>query len=306
MFKKFLENLRKSSSVSKPLLVDTIDESDRTYNNISVIDELKAFIETSDDTERIIKAYRILGSIGENCDLTDLTNYFILQAETENNEKIKDWIYSVIGWQKKTEEVDLKPILKTLYKYRKGNIVDPIIECLKNSKNQDAEDALIYALENYTSEFTLIQTNVSLHTAGTRKSIPFLTKKLNEKSQDLVGSAFLAIITLGDERESELFINHLLHGKDRHSAMEGIYRHCGPEAISAVMERLKKKTAIARKSDCSCFFYPNDNDTTLGLKFLGRYKLEHPEINDFFKFMRNSRWEKLYDYEQVTLVEQME
>lgn len=284
-------------------LIDTIDENDRSYDNVEIISELKQFIENSTDINKVKKAYLILGNIGRNKTLPDLTNYFIQKVIAERNSDIKGYIYIAIGWQKKTVDVNVKPLLDQLKKYSQGKVVDPIINCLSNSDNPDVEDALIYVLENYKSDSSIIQANATLHTAGSRKCIPYLEKKLNEKSQDLAGSAFLALIRHADKRETNLFIEQLLNGKDKHSAMEGIYMHSGIEAVSAVIERIKKKTASKRSTDGNCYFYPDDNDITLGLKFLSRHKLENNNIQQLFDFLLSKRRDKLFEDEIKVLEE---
>ncbi|MCB9328392.1 MAG: hypothetical protein H6572_06870 [Lewinellaceae bacterium] len=293
MWKK-LTNYFNKEKVDNRELIDSIDDNDTSYDNIEVVNELKQFIGTSSDVRKVKKAYLILGNIGRNRYLPELTNYFIEKAASEQNPEIKSYIYIAITWQKKTIEVNIKPLFDLLKKYRQGKIVDPIIDCLANSDNPDVEDALIYVIENYKSDWSIIQANVALHTAGTRKCIPFLAKKLNESSEDLSGSAFLALIRHADNREQDLFIEQLINGKNKHSAMEGIYMHCGPKAIQAVIERIKKKTATMRKTDCNGFFYPNDNDITLGLKFLDRYKKENDDIQKFFDFLSSKRIDKLF------------
>ena len=130
-------------------LIDTIDENDRSYDNVEIISELKQFIENSTDINKVKKAYLILGNIGRNKTLPDLTNYFIQKVIAERNSDIKGYIYIAIGWQKKTVDVNVKPLLDQLKKYSQGKVVDPIINCLSNSDNPDVEDALIYVLENY-------------------------------------------------------------------------------------------------------------------------------------------------------------
>jgi hypothetical protein len=301
MWKKLISNFNNTEKA----LIDTIEEDDTSYDKVEVIDDLKHFIENSSDVQKIRKAYLILGNIGRNRNLPELTNYFISKVIEEKNPDVKSYIYIAITWQKKTLEVNLDPMVDLLKKYRKGQIVDPIIKCLVNSDNPDAENALIYVLENYTSEWSIIQANSVLHSAGSRKCIPFLAKKLNESSEDLSGSAFLALIKHSDNREEKLFIEQLLNGKDKHSAMEGIYMHGGPTAIPAVMERLKKKTARERKDDYNCFFYPDDNDTTLGLKFLFRYRNESKDIPPFFDFLYTKRLDKLLDDERRVLEDLM-
>lgn len=289
--------------IDKKELVDTISDNDSSYDKIEVINEIKLFIETSIDVRKVCKAYLILGNIGRNRNLFELTNYLITNVVIEQNPDIKSYIYIAIGWQEKTTEVNLKPLVELLKKYRQGKIVDPIINCLANSNNPDAEDALIYVLENHKSEWSIIQANVALHTSGTRKCVPYLAKKLNEGSKDLSGSAFLALIRHADIKEENLFVDQLLNGKNKHSAMEGIFMHCGQKAIPAVIERLKKKTSVKRKTDCNCYFYPDDNEITLGLKFLGRYQNDNNEIQYFFNFLSSKRVENLFDHEKKVLNE---
>jgi hypothetical protein len=300
---KNLKNYFNKDKVDNRELIDTIDDNDTSFDNIEVVAELKQLIETSSDVQKVRKAYLILGNIGKNRYIPELTNYFISKVINENNPDIKSCIYTAIFWQKKTAEVNIKPLFDLLKKYTQGKIVDPIIDCLVNSENPDAEDALIYVLENYKSDWSKIQANAVLHSVGTRKCIPYLVNQLNEKSKDLSGSAFLALIRLADNREQSLFIDQLLNGKDKHSAMEGIYMHCGSEAISAVIERIKERTSTKRKIDSNCYFYPNDNDITLGLKFIDRYKNENNNIEHFFDFLSSKRLDKLFENEKKVLEE---
>lgn len=111
------------------------------------------------------------------------------------------------------------------------------------------------------------------------------------------------MIRHADKRESNLFIEQLLNGRDRHSAMEGIFMHCGIEAVPAVIERIKKKTASKRATDGNCYFYPNENDITLGLKFLTRHKPENRNIQQLFDYLLSKRRDKLLDDEIRVLEE---
>ncbi|WP_299517362.1 hypothetical protein, partial [uncultured Flavobacterium sp.] len=198
----------------------------------------------------------------------------------------------------KDENVNLKPLVDIIKKYKKGNIIDPIITLLENSINHDAENALIHIIENDYSDFTKIQANVALHTSGTRKCIPSLIRNINHKDNDLANSSFLVLIRHSDERESRLFINELKDGKCKESAMEGIVLHCGIEAVNSVIERLKKKTSRIRKTDCGTFFFKgNENEVTIGLKFLNRYKNKIDNIEVFFKYLEFNRNDKLFEYE---------
>lgn len=300
MWKK-LTNYFNTDKVKNRELIDTIKDNDSSYDNVEVVNELKQLIKTSSDVRKVRKAYLILGNIGRNKYLPELTNYFISKVINEQNPEVKSAIYTAITWQKKTTEVNLKPLIDLLKKYTQGKLIDPIINCLVNSDNPDAEDALIYVLENCKSDWSVIQANAVLHTAGTRKCIPFLAKKLNDSSNDLSGSAFLALIKHSDKREASLFIEQLLNGKDKHSAIEGIYMHCGTEAIAAVIERLKKRTATKRATDSNCYFYPNENDVTLGLKFLDRHRNSSHDIQQFFDFLYAKRLDKLFEDERKVL-----
>lgn len=282
-------------------IIEQIGNFDKSYNNLQVVDELIEFIDTSSEMEKIKTAYLILGRIGENNVGTEIVKFLIEKYKAEKNKDIQDYILSAISWQKKTEDLDLSPLTEVIRKYRKPSIVDPVINSLKNSSNTEAEDSLIYVLENYESEWSKTQANAVLHTAGSKKSIVHIKKNIESSSQDLVGSSLLAIIAIGSEEDEPFFRDQLLNGKDHHSAMEGVFRFGGKKSIPAVIERLKKMTSRVRENDCNCLFYPDDNDLTLGLKFLHKNSNNNKEIISFLTFLNENRYSKLFEKEQRVL-----
>ncbi|GHT18301.1 hypothetical protein FACS189429_4580 [Bacteroidia bacterium] len=282
-------------------LIDLL-ESNLDLADLSIIPKLKEFISTSENEEKICKAYEFLGKIGQQNNIAELTNFLIERYTIEKVKNIKDSIHTAIYWQKKDETINLKPLTEIIYKYKKNSIVAPIISLLKSSTNPEAEDALIYIIKNDYDNWTKTQVNATLHSSGTRKCIPHLAKYLNHKDNDLAGSSFLALIKHSDKRESELFIEELENGKCKDSAMEGIVLHSGIEAVDAVIDRLKKKTSRQRKTDCTVYFFIGyENEVTIGLKFLNKHKNVRKDIVDFFDFMETKRKDKLFDYEFETL-----
>lgn len=288
----------------KPDNKDLIDllESKLDLTDIDLIPKLKDYIKTTENEDKICKAYEILGKIGEQNNITELTNFLINQYTIEEIKGVKNSIHTAIFWQKKDEAINLKPLNEIIYKSKKRSIVDPIIMLLGNSTNSEAEDTLIYIIENDYGNWTKTQANAALHSSGTRKCIPHLLKYLNHKDNDLAGSAFLALIKHSDKRESELFIEELEKGKCKDSAMEGIVLHSGIEAVDVVIERLKIKTSRHRKTDCTVYFFDgNENEVTIGLKFLNNYKNVRKDIVEFFNFLKTKRKDKLFEYEFETL-----
>jgi hypothetical protein len=271
---------------------------------INIIDVLKNIINSTAEEIELIETYTKLSEIGEKFELNEITNFLIEKYITEKNENVKSTIHSSIRKQTKNENTEVKPLLLILQKYKKSNIIESIIELLYNSKNSEIENALINILENNHSDWIYKRVNTCLHTSGTRKSIPYLVKKINHKSSDVATSSLITTIRLADERESELFINELTNGKIKDTAMEGVCLYSGIEAVDNVIERLKKKTNRKRETDCSTYFYlGNENETTIGLKFLNKFKEERKDIETFFMFLLEKRIDKLFDYEIDTLKE---
>ncbi|WP_281631714.1 hypothetical protein [Flavobacterium luteolum] len=271
---------------------------------ITKIDVLKNSINSSVEEIELIETYIKLSEIGEKFELNEITNFLIQKYITEKNENVKSIIHSLIRKQTKNENTEVKSLLLILQKYKKSNIVESIIELLHNSKNSEIENALINILESNHSDWIYKRVNTCLHTSGTRKSIPHLVKKINHKSNDVATSSLITIIRLADERESELFINELTNGKIKDTAMEGVCLYSGIEAVDNVIERLKKKTNRKRETDCSTYFYlGNENETTIGLKFLNKFKEDRKDIETFFTFLLEKRIDKLFDYEIDTLKE---
>ncbi|QIH39237.1 hypothetical protein G7A72_10635 [Flavobacterium sp. Sr18] len=279
----------------------------KTEHNQDIITEieiLKNIINSNTDDNKVIETYTKLGEIGEKFELNEITNFLIEKYITEKNEDVKKSIHSSIRKQRKNENTKVKPLLLILQKYKKSNIIESVLELLHNSKNSEIENALINVLENNHSDWIYKRVNACLHTSGTRKSIPYLIKKINHKSNDVAQSSLITVIRLSDKRESELFINELANGKIKDVAMEGICLHSDIEGVDIVMERLKKKTSRKRETDCSTYFYVgNENETTIGLKYLNKFKDERKDIITFFTFLLDKRIEKLFDYEIEILKE---
>lgn len=270
------------------------------------IDFLKNIANSASDETKICEAYKRLGEIGEELDLDELTNLLIEKYVVEKNDSIKDVIHSAIRKQKINVNTNVKPLIYILEKYKKISVIESIVELLHNSTNSEVEDALIKILENNHSEWIYKRVNKCLHSSGSRKSIPYLVKKINHKSNDVALSSLITIIHLGDKRESELFINELMNGKNKDTAMEGICLYSEIEGVNSVLERIKKKTTRKRETDCSTYFYAgNENETTIGLKYLNRYKDNIKEIETFFCYLLQKRIDKLFDYEIETLKELM-
>lgn len=274
-------------------------------NTTKQIDELKAVIGSSNDETLICDSYRILGDIGEQNKIDELTNHLIVKFVAEKNKTIKESIHNALRKQVKNKNTHVKPLLDILEKYKKSDIIESVIALLHNAAaNAEVEFALIKILENSHSDWIYKRVNNCLHTSGSRESIPYLIKKIHHKSNDVAISSIITIIRLGDHRESELFCTELTNGKIKDTAMEGIVMHCGIEAVDAVIERLKKKTGRKRETDCSSYFYSgNENETTLGLKFLHQFKDDRKDITDFFLYLLNKRKDKLFDYEIAILNE---
>ena len=271
---------------------------------INKIDVLKNIINSTSDEIELIETYTKLCEIGEKLELNEITNFLIEKYITEKNENVKSVIHSSIRKQTKNENTKVKPLLSILQKYKKSNIVESILELLHNSKNSEIENALITVLENNHSDWIYKRVNACVHTSGTRKSIPHLIKKINHKSNDVATSSLITTIRLADKRESELFINELINGKIKDTAMEGVCLYSGVEGVDNVIERLKKKTNRKRETDCSTYFYlGNENETTIGLKYLNKFKEERKDIETFFMFLLEKRIDKLFDYEIDTLKE---
>lgn len=286
-------------------LIETFEKElnldDLNLDDLNSITKLKEFI-YSQNGQNTCKSYVFLGKIGERYNINELTNFLIDQYMTEQSRFVKDSIHTAIFWQKKDETINLKPLCEIIKNYKKGSIVDPIIMLLEKSTNPEAENTLIHIIENDYNDFTKIQANAALHFSGTRKCIPYLMKNLNHNDNDLADSSFLALIRHSDIRETELFINELKVGKCKNSAMEGIALHSSIEAVDSVIERLKNKTSRQRKTDCNTFFFAdNENEVTIGLKFLNRHKNSRNDIVDFFNYLEAKRKDKLFEYEFETL-----
>lgn len=279
----------------------------KTEHNQDIITEieiLKNIINSNTDDNKVIETYTKLGEIGEKFELNEITNFLIEKYITEKNEDVKKSIHSSIRKQRKNENTKVKPLLLILQKYKKSNIIESVLELLHNSKNSEIENALINVLENNHSDWIYKRVNACSHTSGTRKSIPYLIKKINHKSNDVAQSSLITVIRLSDKRESELFINELANGKIKDVAMEGICLHSDIEGVDIVMERLKKKTSRKRETDCSTYFYVgNENEITIGLKYLNKFKDKRKDIITFFTFLLDKRIEKLFDYEIEILKE---
>jgi len=301
------------------LLARTLDDSDRDMcpydssqtiswkalreaeklSDVSFIPQLVAFIDKEKNKEKRDSAYFILGKIAKNSNDITAVKYLISRIDKETDKYVISSLLDRIRDLHKLEETDIQPIINAIDN-KNWQIKQSAIQALQHTNNQLVENRLIRILENSASdEYDLMYANWTLANVGTKKSIPYLTKLLSHKKQDVSFSALGAIVKIADETYLPLFLEQLDKGKNKIVALEGVLKFGKENVIPNIIKRIKELVAKQRTRQV---IFSKDNKTELivGMEFLQKYS-EKAEMKNLFEFLLLKKYDLLWEQEKEWL-----
>ncbi|MCP2045680.1 HEAT repeat domain-containing protein [Pontibacter sp. HSC-36F09] len=161
-------------------------------DNESYIPQLMEFIEKEKNKKKKDRAYFLLGHIAKNTGNIVAVKFLIQQVEKETDKYVVSALLDIIAYLKKPNGMDLQPILNAM-KSEKWLIRHSAISALKESSDEEVENALVEVLNNSTDPNDLTYANATLNKVGTPKAIPYIKNHLRSRKRDVKLSAKLAI-----------------------------------------------------------------------------------------------------------------
>ena len=268
-------------------------------SEISFIPQLIEFIDNEKDKKKRDHAYFILGQIAKNTNDITATKYLISRIDKEDDKYVISSLLDSICYLHKPKNTDIQPIINAIDN-KNWQIKHSAIQALQQTNNQSVEDRLIKILENSASdEYDLMYVNWTLANVGTKKSIPFLTKLLSHKKQDVSFSALRAIVEVADELCLPLFLEQLDKGKNKLVALEGVLKFGKENVIPNIIKRMKELVAKQRARQV---IVSKDNKTELivGMEFLQKYS-DRVEVKKIFEFLLTKKYDLLWEQEKEWL-----
>src|SRR5690554_3294567 len=193
-------------------------DEERKVNSKKVysVSELLEILETTEDIFKHEVASTEIGFLLRESKDQEITQELInLLKKKPSNEK-RDNLLNAIGFCFKGKNIDVSPIFEIIKKNKRLSIIDNAINALKDYSNNSIDEIMNYLLENSDNEYILTIVNATLNKHGNRNNIPFLKLNINRQGKgtaDTIASAMLAIVSIGDIREQDFFIEYLSEGK---------------------------------------------------------------------------------------------
>ncbi len=247
--------------------------------------------------------YFILGHIAKNTNSDQPTNFLIQRIETEKSKYDISTLLSIIKDLNKPSTVDIQPIINAT-KSDKWLIRHSAIEALENTNNYLVEDRLLEIINESNDEYDLWYANKTLRNAGTRKSVPSLSKLLDHKKKDVSCTALRAILNISKAVDLPLYISQLQKGKNKTTALIGVIKYGTVTEIPYVVKRIKELVARKRSIETTvCGNGPARTELVMAMEFLSRYVAESSEPNKMYEFLTTKKYDFLWDSEKEWLEE---
>ncbi|SFU35345.1 HEAT repeat-containing protein [Pontibacter akesuensis] len=184
-------NMEAGYDSSKTISWQAFREAEKQENE-SYIPQLIDFIEKEKNKKKRDRVYFILGHIAKNTGDITAINFLIQRIEKETDKYVISALLDRVADLKKPKGTDLRPIIKAM-KSEKWLIRHSAISALKQSSDEEAENALIEVLNNSTDPDDLTYANAALNKVGTLRAIPYIQNLLSSRKRDVKLSAKLAI-----------------------------------------------------------------------------------------------------------------
>ncbi|MPV65388.1 HEAT repeat domain-containing protein [Burkholderia sp. BE17] len=173
--------------------------------DMTLVDELDAFLGQAPNKDQRSAAYFIIGKIGKNCLSAACASRLIEYSSKESDKYALANLLDRLADIPKPENVDLRPLF-TLVEDQRWLVRHAAIRSLKQCTNAEAEDKLLEILATTSDPYDAIYCHATLYQIGTRKALPALTQNLTSRKRDVKISARAAIEAI-EARDSQIAVN---------------------------------------------------------------------------------------------------
>lgn len=161
-------------------------------SDITLVDELDAYLGQKPKKEHRAAAYFIIGKIGKNCLSEACASRLIEYSSKEPDKYALASLLERLADIPKPEGVDVTPLFPFL-KDKRWLVRHSAIQSLKHCASAEAEDKLLEILATTSDPYDVIYCHATLNQIGTRKAVPALTQNLKSRKRDVKVSAQAAI-----------------------------------------------------------------------------------------------------------------
>jgi len=161
-------------------------------SDMTLVDELDAYLGQKPKKERRAAAYFIIAKIGKNCLSEECASRLIEYSSKEPDKYALASLLERLADIPKPESVDFRPLFPFL-KDKRWLVRHAAIQSLKRCTSAEAEDKLLEILATTSDPYDIIYCHATLNQIGTRKALPALTQNLKSRKRDVKVSAQAAI-----------------------------------------------------------------------------------------------------------------
>jgi len=278
---------------SKTISWKALREAEK-IKNPEYIDLLVSYIENEKDKKKRGSAYFILGKIAKNINDLKIGQFLINRIEKETDKYIIGSLLDRLADIIKPKDTNLEPLISAT-KDSKWQIRHSAIQALSLTENETAEERLIEILKNSNENYDLIYANSTLGKIGSEKSIPYLQKMLDNKSQDVSSSALSVLIKIAKEKEINTYRKYLVKGKLKVSAISGVVEYGDETDIVMITKRIKE--LVSRKRSIEIILEKGKTEIIVALEFLKKFKPYKKEYSKLLDWLLLKKKDKLWETE---------
>lgn len=262
--------------------------------NPEYIDELISYIQQEKNKKNRNRAYFVLGKIAKNIDDKKTAQFFINRIEKETDKYVIMSMLDRLEDIDKPQETNILPLIDAT-KNKKWQIRLSAIDALNLTTNELAENRLIEILSNSKDTSDLTCSNSVLGKIGTRKSIPFLKKMLDVKSQDVANSALYALMKIAKETEIDTYRERLEKGKQKGYAISGVIEYGDEKDINRITKRIKE--LLIKKRKVQVILENGKTEIIISLEFLKMFNFHKEKYNKLLNWLIEKKKDKLWEME---------
>ncbi|MEM5450767.1 HEAT repeat domain-containing protein [Paraburkholderia sp. BR10936] len=160
--------------------------------DMTLVDELDAFLAQKQRKEQRSAAYFIIGKIGKNCLSGECASRLIEYSSKEPDRYALASLLERLADIPKPDSVDIRPMFPFVQDKR-WQVRHSAIQALKRCASAEVEDKLLEVLTTTSDPYDVIYCQATLNQIGTRKALPALAQNLMSRKRDVKISAQAAI-----------------------------------------------------------------------------------------------------------------
>ena len=161
-------------------------------DDVSLLQELNAFLENSAGKEARSAVYFIIGKIGKNCGSPECASVLIARSKTEKDKYALSALLDRLADIPKPASVDLAPVF-ALLQDKRWLVRHAAIRSLINTASAEAEGRILAHLRDASDPDDAICCHATLNRIGTAAALPALEAGLKSRKRDVKLSAQAAI-----------------------------------------------------------------------------------------------------------------